>query len=244
MPRSNLKAIGDAWLFNCVCELLPASLAARSSSLPAGIQPKVEVPVALCDEEIGLDGLIASLCLELRAGSGEVFQHPEDTALKHYATETFRRSMKAAWTAAMERAGRRDCDGRWRLLLMPSSVREVDGDSAGAAGARGWLLALTGRVSDPEVIVLAAVDGTGALKGVGGIKTKVRVAADEPGIDTIVVVTEKDRQDAIGALAERREFFLTNEDGTDYNAARGDLCCIRLKGTSGDRRRSRPAEGQ
>lgn len=97
-------------------------------------------------------------------------------------------------------------DGRWRLLRGGGPAAEANDRSASGAAARGWWFALTDKVPDEGVIVVAQVDENDVtqLKGVDdvGVVAKTKAIAADGRFDTIVVATATNQREAEAALRE------------------------------------------
>lgn len=178
----------------------------------------VEVPVAGWNEQRGEnDGFLATLVLEvLDGGAGQVAHHPIDAFETRFDKE-FGDSMRHAWAAARELAQKEGVDvlrsdGRWRLLQgwsweeqeareLPPAAEANDRSASGAA-AWGWYFALTGKVLDSDIIVLAQVREDGLLEGVDdkGVFAKTKAIVDDGHFDTIVVASEGNKNKAEDAL--------------------------------------------
>jgi hypothetical protein len=169
---------------------------------------RVEAPIAGWEKEKGESGgFIASFVLEtLDKGGGQFVHHPIDTfcplANKTEENKNFFASMQDAWKAAKGLAQKEGVsalfDGRWRLLKGGKPMTEASGRSASGAAAWGWYCALTGKVYDPRVIVLAQIDGDGNLTGVGddGVRAKAKVIAASGRFDKIVVASKENQAEA------------------------------------------------
>jgi hypothetical protein len=167
----------------------------------------IRVPVAVEKTDDG-SGSLAILHLEiLQPGTGQLMHHPADKLATSFH-KSFADSMGDARQAAKTLAGKDELfDSRWRLLQdndAPLSL-SVSGHSASGAAAWGWHCALTGKVYDSRVIVLAEIDSSGALSPVNGVQAKTQAIADCGRFDTIVVADGRDRsvKDHNQAVAER-----------------------------------------
>lgn len=187
----------EAWALDCI-RLLRNEDAAR---------PPVRVSVAFSDELLQKTSTIATLVLDLlRPGGGQVFQHPADTLLT-YPHASFLKSIEHAWAAAKklgwEGGPEALPDGRWRLLRSDEQpFAAIKGRSASGAAARGWWLALQGKVPDEGVIVLTEIERDGLLKPVGGIEAKVKAIAEDRRFDTIVVASDDNQREAESTLRD------------------------------------------
>jgi len=178
--------VNEAWAWVCIRTLLEA---------PSWW---AEVPVALMDErqvDNEDSAFIATLVLEAIEGrAGQIVHHPID-GFYPCGDKEFLDSINDAWTAAralLQKQGVdvQRCDGRWRLRRRDGQpIQEVKGRSASGAAAWGWYFALTGKVPDDRVIVLAEIDSRGVLKEVG-VDAKVKAIAADGRFDTIAVVSE------------------------------------------------------
>lgn len=162
---------------------------------------RVRVPIALTRAATEGAGAATLACLEVTVhpdGIGAVTQDPRDQFITR-CEPSFGAAMATAWAIARPR----NCDGTWRLLRWqplhpPRTNRRADeayadaavsGSSAGGAALRAWTLARDGKVEDPGLLVLLALDRDGAFASVAGIHAKVRAAAaPSAGMDTIVTV--------------------------------------------------------
>lgn len=175
---------------------------------PRHIVRSCEIPVAGTKDA---DGFLATLVLEvLEPGCGEVFHAPQD-AFHTRPDEAFAAAMWDAWRGACQRAMARGVtvhtrDGRWRLLQMHTPILEANDRSASGAAARGWWFALRNKVPDKGVLVLAQVDPADPtrLKGVNKVYEKTQaIAADQrKHVDTIVIATAANREEAEDALGQ------------------------------------------
>lgn len=167
----------------------------------------IRVPVAVEKTDDG-SGSLATLHLEiLQPGTGQLIHHPADKLATSFH-KSFADSMGDARQAAKTLAGKDELfDSRWRLLQdsgAPLSL-SVSGHSASGAAAWGWHCALTGKVYDPRVIVLAEIDSSGVLSPVNGVQAKTQAIADCGRFDTIVVADGRDKsaKDHNQTVAER-----------------------------------------
>jgi len=178
----------------------------------------VTTPVAVVatgDDSNGV-GLVAELELQTIKGNGETHQHPGDL-LSTSVNGNFTRAMSMAFRAAHVLASRQEnslvrqnpeCYGRWRLTNRTTGlpIESLDGPSAGGAAFFGWYSALTERIYDSGVIVMAAVtleEGTATdpvimFKGVNGVKSKVEAVADLEAspIDKIMIASDENEDEA------------------------------------------------
>jgi HEAT repeat protein len=184
--------------------------------LAPAVRKCVAVPVALYEPGANR-GLVATLKLSLIEGIGcTIFPDPVQALITRF-DERFLVSARCAWTLAKRHAQGWASDsvvelgGSYHLVEQAGqSVSLVDGQSAGGALLRGWWYALTARVPDEGVFVLAALshhDGLNTarvscdLKSVSGVKAKV-VALLESGhtLDTIIVSDDENRREAESTL--------------------------------------------
>lgn len=219
LPNARELDIQDeTWAWVCIRTLLEKQddVAARYTKG----HRRVDVPVAGWNgqkDENG--GFLATLVMEvLDGGAGQVAQHPIDVFETRFDKE-FGDSMKDAWMAAREQAEKEGvdvlrCDGRWRLLQrwswevqerekLPPAAEANDRSASGGA-AWGWYFALTGKVPDRGIIVLAHMREDGLLEGVDddGVFAKTKAVADDGRFDTIVVASEGNRAKAEDALRD------------------------------------------
>jgi hypothetical protein len=185
----------ETWVWGCIRTFLNAPTRGKS----------LHVPVALYDAQCG-KGYVATFVLEaLPSGAMQVFHHPTDAFTTRFSKECDD-SLQQAWRGALELARREGvdvlCDGRWRLLRDGQPIQEVGGRSASGAAAWGWYFALTGKVPDESIIVVAQVGETDVrlLNGVDGVDAKVKAIADDGRFDTIVVASDDNQREAEDAL--------------------------------------------
>lgn len=190
-----------AWAFDCIRSLRDADPPFRT----------VSVPVALADDRPSDTGIVCTLVLDvLHPGGGQVFQHPQDALTTSIAAD-FHTSMTDAWEQAKAHARKEGVtepyDGHWRLLFENYPLKEATGRSASGAAARGWYFALTGKIPDKGLILLAQVDERDSqrLTIVDGIRAKVKAIAEDDKfqINTIVVTSHENRDEAHDALGSR-----------------------------------------
>jgi hypothetical protein len=185
------------WAWGCIRTFLNVPARGRVLHIPAVAWRPAEN-----------EGFMLTLRLELmEGGTGGVLHHPED-AFVTIVDEGFNDSMRDAWQAACKLAAEKGaplhCDARWRLLtgwswdkskrddLVPAEV--ANDTSASGAAARGWWYALSNKVPDEEIVVLAQSDAVGGLTPVTGITAKVAAIAASERFDTIAVTTENYRE--------------------------------------------------
>lgn len=169
----------------------------------------------------GGKGFLATLVIEvMQTGCRQVFHAPRD-AFRTSVNEEFTESMKAAWRAACKLAqgstSLGNCDGRWRLLsgwsLKAQEANEVAAEandrSASGAAAWGWYFALTGKVPDVGIIVMAQMEDAGVLKEVEGVPAKAKAVYMQSGgcFDTIAVASEKNLGEVNAASAGQSSDF-------------------------------------
>ena len=151
------------------------------------------------------------------AGVGHVAHHPIDLFLwRDYRDKDLHQGFKNAWNAAQllyqERNSQHQLyDARWRLIDVPKKV-PILGASASGTAARGFYLALEGKVEDPEVVTFAEVDADDLrmLNGVDGVVQKTRAVARDARFDTIAVATEENRTQAIAGCGTRDGLRVVN----------------------------------
>lgn len=177
----------------------------------------------MCSHEIavagveGIQGFHATLVLEVLAPGNEgVFHHPDD-AFVTYADADFVAAMQDAWHGAHELIHQQEqtvpsWDGRWRLLRERRPATAAHDRSASGAAARGWWYALTHKVPDEGVIVIAQVDPDNVMqmKGVDGVSAKTQAIAQDPRFDTIVVASKQDEEAALQALGNATHICIRN----------------------------------
>src|SRR5262245_21317586 len=172
-------------------------------------EAELRVPVALVQESSAgqAEAVLAQFVLECLAdGKGEVFIAPEQAFVP--MDEEFRRlflDVPFAVARCLEDQGVHfsRLDIRLRVELEPRAKFTsplLRGNSASGAVARGMYFALTGRVPDPGVMVMAQLKRDGSVAGVDGIEEKVRAAAAVESIDTIIVASKEDQGKAVPAL--------------------------------------------
>jgi hypothetical protein len=157
----------------------------------------------------GDQGFLATLILEvLEPGRGAVFHHPQDAFVTN-ADEAFVAAMRDAWKSAGQLAQAPGVaiytqDGRWQLRRGGDPEAQANDRSASGAAARGWWCALTGKVPDEGLIVLAQVDPEDVqrLQDVEGVRAKTQAIAADGRFDTIVVASTANQNEAQAALQE------------------------------------------
>jgi hypothetical protein len=215
-PELNIQ--DETWAWVCIRTLLE-----KQEDMPTRYtqgRRRVDVPVAGWNGQKGENGgFLATLVLEvLDSGAGQVAHHPIDAFETRFDKE-FGDSMKHAWAAAREQAKKEGVDvlrydGRWRLLqrwsweeqkegkLLPAA--EANDRSASGAAAWGWYFALTGKVPDSGIIMLAQVREDGMIAAVDddGVSAKTKAIAADGHFDTIVVASTGNSTKAEAALSE------------------------------------------
>lgn len=167
----------EDWVWGCIRTLQGAPV------LGGGMRQ------ALCAPVVGVDlkgqALVHTLVVEvLNQGTGRVFRHPCDALDTEPVLDTqFDHSMRTAFRTALvevskgkPEAERMLVDGRWRLLhgwkWDEQKRRELrplvapSGASASGAAARLWWFALSGKVPDDRVVVIAQVNEAGQIVAV------------------------------------------------------------------------------
>lgn len=167
----------EDWVWGCIRTLQGAPV------LGSALRP------ALCAPVVGVDlkaeAMVHTLVVEvLNQGAGKVFRHPCDAFDTEPALDTqFSRSMRMAFTTALAEVNKDKsdperilADGRWRLLhrwkwnseergrLPPLAA--PNGASASGAAARAWWFAMSGKVLDDRVVVIAQVNDAGQFVAV------------------------------------------------------------------------------
>lgn len=181
--------------------------------------PVTSVPVALCDETGSApDGYLGRFVLESYASDTmQLVRHPLD-AFEPAPDDAFDRSLKAALEGAMALLGESasPCGLRWRVLRDDDGrcVCPTDRSISGAA-ARAFWFALQNRFSQKKVpnagvILLAQISESDhrKLEGIGkyvrekvtAVMNKAQVAPIDEQIDTIVVASVADRDEADSML--------------------------------------------
>jgi hypothetical protein len=192
---------------------------------------RVEIPVVGWNQRADTDGgFLATLVLEVSTnGAGQLTHHPADVFCT-VPDDQFRASMNAAWAAARNLLGESGSfrDGRWRLLqdwtweeqkrVLLKPAFQANGRSASGAAVWGWRFALTGKVPDEGIIIIAQVDENDVklLKGFGGegVFAKTKKINDTGGFDTIVVASTQDEQAAVQALGDQSPIRVVNLDSS------------------------------
>jgi hypothetical protein len=167
----------EDWVWGCIRSLQGAPVLGRSMG------PDLCAPVVGVDLEG--QAMVHTLVVEvLSCGAGKVFRSPCDVFGTEPVLEAqFAHSMRAAFTTALAEVNRGKPetkrvldDGRWRLLhgwkwnladggkLRP--VPAPSGASASGAAARLWWFALSDKVSDDRVVVIAQVNDAGQIVAV------------------------------------------------------------------------------
>jgi exosome complex RNA-binding protein Csl4 len=123
-------------------------------------------------------------------------------AARTWAQESLAKGRPGDETTSRESADLFLQDGRWRLMPNDQALPEVSGRSASGAAARGWCFALTGKIPDEGVIVLAQVEdqkNPQLLIPVSGIPKKVKAIAEDEEfqINTIVVTSRENYDEAV-----------------------------------------------
>lgn len=205
------------WGVGCIRSLLPDTPLRGKA---------VYVPVSGWNEK-DKTGFLCSLKLEvLERGTQKVFHHPKDVFATH-PNKDFALSMKDAWEGAKTLAGREgdvQYDGRWsllkgwsqdsRLLDTLKPANEANNRSASGAAAWGWWFALSGKVPDNRVIVIAQVDSRKpeCLIGVhdDSVLEKTKTIIQDGGFDTIVVASRSNKEKVREALGSSNQIRIVN----------------------------------
>lgn len=182
-------------------------------------ESSVAAPIALTPRRGGAlpspaEAVLAQLRFErVLGGTGDVYVTPQQAFLR------LSQGFDCIWREVPEHvrgllAERKempcvDFDVRIRIEHLDEEERlineELQGRSASGAAAWGLYFALTRKVPDDGIVVLTEVDKDGDLRGVDGVKEKVRALIQvAPPPDTIVVATEADENAANQALVEAR----------------------------------------
>ena len=185
----------------------------------------VETPIAGWDKDERVE-FIATLSLETMKGGGRIAHHPIDAftllANRNKDNKEFLDSMQDAWEAANDLAKKESVkdsfNGRWRLLKDGKPMTKTSGRSASGAAAWGWHCALTGKVYDPRVVVMAEIDCNGMLTYVEGVDAKTRAVAGDKRFDTIVVASTKNKGEIVTTLeGGRKNLVIKEEEPTEEN---------------------------
>jgi len=179
---------------------------------------KAVAPVAFV---IAGSGVLARLEVEVfNSGPKLTANHPEQF-LEFEFKPQFTESIHTAFEAASQETGKTLC-GRWRIRPWTEeySIRNdlpIDGPSLGAAAARAWYFALSGRKIDPHVLVIARIGDRRAIEPLNdraGVAAKVKAVCEVmkgtapmclDEIDTVVVVGDNDASAAMDALSTDME---------------------------------------
>jgi len=175
-------------------------------------------------------GFLCTLKLEvLEQGTQKVFHHPRSVFSTH-PNKDFVLSMKDAWEGAKTLAAKQgldvQCDGRWSLLqgwnqdsrlseTLPLAA-EANNRSASGAAAWGWWFALSGKIPDNRVIVIAQVDPRKPehLTGVhdDGVLEKTKAIVEGGAFDTIVVASRSNKEQVREAMGGSNHIRVINLD--------------------------------
>jgi len=186
------------------CRLPQARLAFISEcargflSAPRQVVGSAVIPVAHIE---GTQGFVdETLLVEvLTPGTGQVFHHPDDVF--HTRPDSlFETALQHAFHTACHVAGRQGLDGCWRLHRGGQPTEMAYGSSASGQAGRGFYCALTGKVLDEGVVVLAQVHGNGQLGTVEGVPAKTLALATASKVDTLVVANDRDRHETVAVL--------------------------------------------
>lgn len=180
----------EPWVWNFILVFRWVNVAGRS----------LEIPFAVEDRGKG-NGYLRKLVLQkLENGTGHLFYDPEQIA-ETPVDQEFQESMQDAWTAAKNLARNvtkvDHYDVRWWLLGEDSLPldKTIEGRSASGNAARAMYDLITGRAHDDSVIALAQVDKNGTLADIGGIRAKVKAIVASRKYDTIIVVSEHNKDE-------------------------------------------------
>lgn len=173
---------------------------------PRRVVHRLAVPVAGTSQQ---GGFVATLELALLApGGGESFHAPQD-AFHTRPDARFVAAMHDAWVSARLMAQAHGVaagltDGRWRLKLGSGPAAYAEDRSASGAAARGWWAALTGKVPDAGLVVIAQVDAEAVtqLRGVDGVFAKTQAIVAEGRLGTIVVASTANQREAEDTLRQ------------------------------------------
>jgi hypothetical protein len=199
-PKPDFITRDEAWAWGCIRAFL---------KVPRRFEVSVPAAVYYSNQE---EGKLVRLVLEIMEnGGGQAYEHSVDV---FNANGKFNESMTLGWEAALrlipqapqhesdvknsDRKKENPFDGRWRIMdwYTDQPLSKVEGGSAGGAAARGWWYALSEKYPDEGVIVLAGVEPDGELTKVGGVTPKVQAIVQCPDMDTIVIATQGNLEEA------------------------------------------------
>lgn len=132
-------------------------------------------------------------------GSGQLFPAAEQALLpidQDFHDALFQHALNATGGQADDTETTRD----YRVRIEPDGTLPLEGNSAGGAAARGLSHAMSHRIPDSDLIVLASLDCAGGLNAVGHIGPKLRAIASIDSFSTIVVASEGNADNARKAL--------------------------------------------
>ncbi|MBI4449411.1 hypothetical protein HY641_05295 [Candidatus Woesearchaeota archaeon] len=140
--------------------------------------------LAVSDENVGLEGSVASLSLETRPGSGRVFL--ETFPLSKTDTQI---SMRFAKQVACNQLPI-NCDEYDFIYTLRANSVVIGGPSAGAAATVLTYAVLVDLPIADDIAITGSINSGGLIGGVGGIQQKI-VAAGENNIKTVIIPSGK-----------------------------------------------------
>jgi hypothetical protein len=195
-PPAPCSRFDSAWISMCI------------HAFGAGPFREVTVPAAFWRDERGVMGKLVVTTYGNVSERGPV-AHPADAFRKREVD--FLESIRGAWNAALRHARvRADAHGtapvaaaHWRIEHWkdePPIKETVSGPSAGGAAAVAFFHAMLGTYPDERVIVLAGMQPGGGSHKVDGIREKIAEIQRLGHWDTVVVMDEENRAEAVRAL--------------------------------------------